>query len=1202
MENIKEILLQIHKSQKKLRVKITVFLKKLEEVLFKKREKLDGSAIRLLLIGGEKDLFGLLQICGIRSKFKGSLKNSSYYCIKLLYRLFTEHSQKKDILQIFYDFDEDEFLTMRLASHIMSDKKNDDAGYNVARLIREKRPHLNLKSYIQDRVAQDKFEEWMKQYKSSQAQRQINQVEWKDQEGEDAEQLKKEAPKISDDFRSSNARKRDEKRMKKQKYFQEIHLKNFQLNAEYFKMTFQDPLISALEDEDDIKKSQSSKNSKRQTSMIKNQLKQVFSKRITKPEDIIKIISLNVDSGKVPTLDEVILKIHIESPDFDPIAFLSLFHTKTPNDQLEKAARLLQKEQNKGLTLNKSLVYYYLDQFLEVHRGVIRTHQNFIQVEAQSHGSYFNQLKVSQTNLEKSVDVVNQEMIKMKSDSSSLRLTLSFLNKNELLISMPSQLKKHYNKNDFEKISKLFQQAFPYLKRYKGMKIFQQVFLEIDRILQMSQDLVISQVEKNLDNRRKTTEFTNILLDLQYDYQGDSNLMQQKSNIIMGKPSNVMNNDADKRGSVMVEPEENHNLIKMIKYLEKRLSENIKINTDMSSQEENKEEKPKIQSSTYIVEETGVANTNDQENRMKKLKLINNVLFDSDRLVSFMYQSSISASTRQLKIKDIENYFTENMSRFENFYLLLQSYQDGEYDYKLPIRQGKATTRKALKHFQIIFESLKKAAQRCIQFLELNYNFRQKVNEQRPISDYNEDELNLLVSQIQRGKEDVISCSNIVHLLKQLDQKVRMGKEFIQQLQEKTLQMAYMVQLYELKVIKMERYDFYGNLTISKTFTNDDEFISPFSTYLYECLLEGVDFLTQLKIFQPQVDLQSLDKNYLKQAISICFRAVFYHVMKEHKRLQEEESEFSKATGNYSYLAFSSDLVFLILLSNIISFQKYQCKLLLTQIYDQILKKQIKPNQSASESAQNIEKNISKQVKEINSLMDQMVEDLKKKLTYLKAQEILRDSSDLFTSWNNAESQSGENQIRMSSLSPTGTTANDFKFDANTVYNISILQQLAPPNIAQSQQDIQMSQNISLDKYEIRYKMLDILSEFDQFIQLISLNCSQTLVKALPTLLLQEILMGIKDILENKQKNTNVLMLKQLRIELEFLQDATSQRIKSADTTQLFLSIYSSIDKIFQTKFSQSQSNQQLYKIDKGKLIDIIRITKYKAKLNFTFS
>lgn len=60
MESIKEILVQIQKSQKKLVVKITVFLKKLEDILFKKKEKLDGNTIRFLLVGGDKDLHGLM--------------------------------------------------------------------------------------------------------------------------------------------------------------------------------------------------------------------------------------------------------------------------------------------------------------------------------------------------------------------------------------------------------------------------------------------------------------------------------------------------------------------------------------------------------------------------------------------------------------------------------------------------------------------------------------------------------------------------------------------------------------------------------------------------------------------------------------------------------------------------------------------------------------------------------------------------------------------------------------------------------------------------------------------------------------------------------------------------------------------------------------------------------------------------------------
>lgn len=104
-------------------MKTSVFLKKIDEIVFKKREKLDGATMRMLLIGVDADVVGLLQLCGVRSKFKGSLKNSSFYCLSLVVRLFTEHPQRKDLLQIFYDFDEEEFLAMKLSEHISSYKK-----------------------------------------------------------------------------------------------------------------------------------------------------------------------------------------------------------------------------------------------------------------------------------------------------------------------------------------------------------------------------------------------------------------------------------------------------------------------------------------------------------------------------------------------------------------------------------------------------------------------------------------------------------------------------------------------------------------------------------------------------------------------------------------------------------------------------------------------------------------------------------------------------------------------------------------------------------------------------------------------------------------------------------------------------------------------------------------------------------------------
>lgn len=98
------------------------------------------------------------------------------------------------------------------------------------------------------------------------------------------------------------------------------------------------------------------------------------------------------------------------------------------------------------------------------------------------------------------VNRLNSELTAMKSECGSMRSVLLFLSKNALMLSLPSELKKAYNRHDFARISKLFQSAYPYLKRFRSMKIFTSVYIEIDRILQLSQDMLIALVEKHLDD------------------------------------------------------------------------------------------------------------------------------------------------------------------------------------------------------------------------------------------------------------------------------------------------------------------------------------------------------------------------------------------------------------------------------------------------------------------------------------------------------------------------------------------------------------------------------------------------------------------------------------------------------------------------------------------------------------------------------
>lgn len=65
-----------------------------------------------------------------------------------------------------------------------------------------------------------------------------------------------------------------------------------------------------------------------------------------------------------------------------------------------------------------------------------------------------------------------------------------------------------------------------------------------------------------------------------------------------------------------------------------------------------------------------------------------------------------------------------------------------------------------------------------------------------------------------------------------------------------------------------------------------------------------------------------------------------------------------------------------------------------------------------------------------------------------------------------------------------------------------------------------------LSKYEIRYKVLDLLSDIDQYVQMITLNCSEIMLRELPPMLLVEILIGWKKKIEERQSGMSVLLLK----------------------------------------------------------------------------
>lgn len=106
------------------------------------------------------------------------------------------------------------------------------------------------------------------------------------------------------------------------------------------------------------------------------------------------------------------------------------------------------------------------------------------------------------------------------------------------------------------------------------------------------------------------------------------------------------------------------------------------------------------------------------------------------------------------------------------------------------------------------------------------------------------------------------------------------------------------------------------------------------------------------------------------------------------------------------------------------------------------------------------------------------------------------------------------------------------------------------------------------------------------------------MVREIPPLVFAEILVQFKKFVEENAKTMSLLLLKQVNIELEFLQ-AVTVPIKSIASQQLFASLYALIKKTFEAQFASDPKNVAMFKIDVNKFNKVLRETKFKTKLNF---
>ena len=114
---------------------------------------------------------------------------------------------------MYCDLEEDEFKLMSLSTHILADNQNDMAAFQLIRIVKDKRPHLNLSTLVDGRRVIQKFETWYKDYRKVQVEEEIKQTTWVDEGGKQNRQSEEDA-----------YQQRDENHLKKLKMLEHIQL------------------------------------------------------------------------------------------------------------------------------------------------------------------------------------------------------------------------------------------------------------------------------------------------------------------------------------------------------------------------------------------------------------------------------------------------------------------------------------------------------------------------------------------------------------------------------------------------------------------------------------------------------------------------------------------------------------------------------------------------------------------------------------------------------------------------------------------------------------------------------------------------------------------------------------------------------------------------------------------------------------------
>lgn len=452
-QQISQILRQIKQTQKQINRKASLILKRIEEFLFKSPYKLTEAQETVLLIGSEEsDNKGLLYLCGLKHRIQNSLKKSAFSALKLLLRLLVEGRQKEEFLKIFCDLDDEEFKLLKLSNHILlAEKAHDYTAYNVAMLIKEKRPHLASSVYILGKKAQEIFEEWSKDEKVKRNKEIAKNTEWNEEE-----KSEKKTMNHRQSIESMETRKF------KKKACDTFLVLYFERTHEYYLQSFTDPLKALSE----VSETKNDPSKNRASLRKKSKLKTLFQTKAKKVE-------LSEKS------EEIVEKLHIDSPSFDPYTLLiTLYNDESPSF-FAKVTEQLQSQQKEVLSLNKSLIYYNIIDYVNTEKSINTIMLDHIKKEARKDSGISLELRNSMVGLQLSLSTYADPLLRCKSKSDHIRTILSLFHKYQFVLESPGKMRQALLQKDMRSLTRVFSKNSLYLKGFSKLPIFSKVNEEI---------------------------------------------------------------------------------------------------------------------------------------------------------------------------------------------------------------------------------------------------------------------------------------------------------------------------------------------------------------------------------------------------------------------------------------------------------------------------------------------------------------------------------------------------------------------------------------------------------------------------------------------------------------------------------------------------------------------------------------------------